>query len=346
MTEIWGAVVNNSMPDIRHQATEIEAAGYDGAYMSDSQNIRMECWVALTVAALSTTRIKIGPYVTNPLTRHVAVTAGAAATLQEVSGGRVVLAVGRGDSALANIGYGPAPVKRFEAFVSRLQAYLGGTGVDFDPDEFEGVPKSRDLGYQVVPEQSRIVWLPTDLPKVPVSVVASGRRVLAAGARLADEVTLVVGGDIDTLRTGMEYLRMVRSEASLDPDALKISAFLPVVVDPNRERALQRVSHQVGEVGRWMTVQNGQSADLDQASRDSFRESAAKYHMTNHGPANSLATPAITNTLPTAVLDKHGIAGPADDVADRLRALLDLGLERIIVAHNATFATQVLPTLR
>src|SRR3954452_5249679 len=105
MTEIWAATTNNAMPDIRRQATEIEAAGFDGCYMSDSQNIRMECWVALTVAALATTKIKLGPYVTNPRPRHVAVTAGAAATLQEVSDGRVVVAVGRGDSALATIGY-------------------------------------------------------------------------------------------------------------------------------------------------------------------------------------------------------------------------------------------------
>jgi hypothetical protein len=92
----------------------------------------------------------------------------------------------------------------------------------------------------------------------------------------------------------MDYLRTTRSESGLDPDTLAISAFLPVVVDSNRERALARVSHLVGEVGRWMTIQNGQSAGLDQASRDSFRESVSRYHMTRHGPSNSAATPAIT----------------------------------------------------
>jgi 5,10-methylenetetrahydromethanopterin reductase len=346
MTEIWAATVNNTMPDIQRQAREIEAAGFDGCYMSDSQNIRMECWVALTVAALSTKNLKLGPFVTNPLTRHVAVTAGAAATLQEVSDGRVVLAVGRGDSALANIGYGPAPVRQFEDFVTRLGSYLCGEGVEFAPDELKGVPQSKDLGYEIIPETSRIQWLPTARPRVPVNVVASGRRVLALGARLADEVTLVVGGDAETLAASMDYVRSARRDAGLDPDSLDISAMVPVAVDDDPDRALERVGHLVGEVGRWTTVQGGQSATMDKETENAFRQSVSSYHMTHHGPSNSLETPAVTNKLPTAVLQRHGIAGRPEEVADRLRPILDLGLKRIVVRHEPLFSEQVLPRLK
>jgi alkanesulfonate monooxygenase SsuD/methylene tetrahydromethanopterin reductase-like flavin-dependent oxidoreductase (luciferase family) len=63
VTEVWAATVNNQVEDIARQAAEMESAGYDGCYMSDSQNIRMQCWVALTVAALNTQRLKLGPFV-------------------------------------------------------------------------------------------------------------------------------------------------------------------------------------------------------------------------------------------------------------------------------------------
>jgi len=50
--------------------------------------------------------------------------AAAAATVQEVSGGRFVLGVGRGDSGQAHLGLAPMPVPLFERYVDRLQRYL------------------------------------------------------------------------------------------------------------------------------------------------------------------------------------------------------------------------------
>jgi 5,10-methylenetetrahydromethanopterin reductase len=346
VTEIWTAAVNNTMPDIRRQAIEAEAAGFDGCFMSDSQNIRMECWVALTVAALATSKLKVGPFVTNPLTRHVAVTAGAAATLQEVSDGRVVLSIGRGDSSLANIGYGPTPVQRFETYLTRLQAYLGGEEVEFDRDDLTGVPKIEDLGYDTIPKKSRIHYLPSALPKVPVNVVASGRRVLSLGARVADEVTMVIGGDVEMLATTMENLRQVRRDAGLDPDSLAVSAMLPIAVDDDPAQALERVSQLLGEVGRWMTVQGGQPTSMDSDTESAFRQSVSGYNMTHHGPSNSPETPAVTTRLPDELLRKHGIAGPPEAVADRLRTIMSLGLKRIVVGSHAGVAERVLPLLR
>jgi 5,10-methylenetetrahydromethanopterin reductase len=346
VTEIWGTAVNNEMPDIRRQALEMEAAGYDGCYMSDSQNIRMECWVALTVAALATERIKVGPFVTNSLTRHPSVTAGAAATLQEVTGGRVVLAVGRGDSALANLGRGPAPVRQFEAFLLRLQAYLAGAAAEFDPAEMPGVPLSHDLGYRTVPQHSRIRWLPSARPKVPVNVVASGRRVLTLGARLADEVTMVVGGDPQTLKACMAHLRGVRADAGLDPDTLALSAMVPVAVADGVDDPTEQVARLVGELGRWMTTQGGSSSLLDEQSASAFADTVAGYDMTKHGPDDAPATPAVTNTLPAAVARRHGVAGAPEEVADRLRAIMNLGLTRLVIGHTPAVAQSVLPLLR
>ncbi len=61
---------------------------------------------------------------TNSVTRHPAVTASAAMAVQEVADGRMVLGIGRGDSALAHLGRSPARFKSFERYVDVLQRYL------------------------------------------------------------------------------------------------------------------------------------------------------------------------------------------------------------------------------
>src|SRR6478672_8684098 len=85
-------------------ARTFEALGFATLLFPDSQNLAPEVWQQLALAAAATSRIRLGPGVTNPVTRDPAVTACAAATLQLASGGRAVLGLGRGDSAVQRIG--------------------------------------------------------------------------------------------------------------------------------------------------------------------------------------------------------------------------------------------------
>src|SRR3984957_19468119 len=83
---------------VAETARRAEAWGFAGLLLADSQNLTADIWVELCLAAAATSRLRIGPGVTNPITRHIAVTAAAAATLQHESNGRVSLGVGQGDS--------------------------------------------------------------------------------------------------------------------------------------------------------------------------------------------------------------------------------------------------------
>src|SRR5262249_41911914 len=111
-------------------AQQFEALGFTTLLLPDSQNLAPEVWQQLALAAQATTRMGLGPGVTNPLTRDVAVTASAALTLQVESGGRAVLGLGRGDSAVQRIGAQAMRLADFERYVVRLQAYLRGAEVD------------------------------------------------------------------------------------------------------------------------------------------------------------------------------------------------------------------------
>src|SRR5688572_17943123 len=112
---------------------EAEASGFDWLGVADSQSVFRELYVALTLAALNTSRLRLGPLVTNPLTRHLVVTASAIASIDELSKGRMVLGIGSGDSAIYTLGAPPATVAGLEDSIVTLGRLTSG-----DPVEREG----------------------------------------------------------------------------------------------------------------------------------------------------------------------------------------------------------------
>ena len=196
-------------------ARRSEELGYEGVMVADSQNLNADVWVELALAAAATERIRLGPGVTNPATRHPAVTASAAATLQAESGGRAVLGVGRGDSALTQLGREPVHVAELERALGALQGYLSGEGVEFD-----GKP-------------TRIGWIPdSGQPKVPLAVAATGPHVIEAGARHAEAVDFTVGAEPERLRWAIGAARQAAGGRELS-----LGAFLNVGVDDDRAAA-------------------------------------------------------------------------------------------------------------
>src|SRR3954470_9743355 len=114
--ELWTSGISLPRYAAKH-AARVEAAGYDGLLLVDSQNLAGDTYVALTACALATSTLQLATGVTNPFTRHPAATAAAIASVNAESGGRAVLGIGRGDSALAHLGRAPAGVGYFERYV-------------------------------------------------------------------------------------------------------------------------------------------------------------------------------------------------------------------------------------
>ena len=131
----------------------------------DSQNLSGDPYVALTIAAGVTERLKLGTGVTNTSTRHPAATAAGIASVHVASGGRAALGIGRGDSALAHLGFAPAPVADLESYIRVVRAYLRGESVAFDDLKafgHSGTKPLGSLGLADAPSESRIHWLPKD----------------------------------------------------------------------------------------------------------------------------------------------------------------------------------------
>src|SRR6187397_429051 len=176
--QLWMTTVASAR-GAQRQAQEIEAAGWDGMLVVDSQNLSGDPYVALALAAVATSRIGLGTGVTNSVTRHAAATATAITSVNRISNGRAVLGIGRGDSALAHLGRAPARLAQFERYLRQLQLYLSGEPVAFDEIDIptDVAPPMSGLHLHDAPPSSRIAWIAGGA-KVPVEVAASGPKVI------------------------------------------------------------------------------------------------------------------------------------------------------------------------
>ena len=103
-----------------------EDLGFDLIGIADTPGYAMDPWVAMTLAASATSRIRLATCVTNLVTRHPSITASAAASVDLVSGGRSILGVGAGHSGVANVGAAPSGVSALREGVTFLRSVLRG----------------------------------------------------------------------------------------------------------------------------------------------------------------------------------------------------------------------------
>src|SRR4029450_13280742 len=94
-----GILGSEPLPVIVEQVRLAGAVGYGTVWSTGTHLVCRELWVTLTACAVATSRIRLGPGITVPHTRHISVTASAAATLDDLAEGRVVVGGGTGGSA-------------------------------------------------------------------------------------------------------------------------------------------------------------------------------------------------------------------------------------------------------
>src|SRR5256885_7107882 len=103
-----------------------EQQGFDYGWTYDSHVLWHESIPLLTLAAEHTSRMKLGHFVTNPGTRDPTVLASAYATMHVISEGRMVMGIGRGDSARRGIGQQPVKMAEFEEALRMIKDLLNG----------------------------------------------------------------------------------------------------------------------------------------------------------------------------------------------------------------------------
>lgn len=326
-TEFWTMAGFRRPEEIAPFARRIEADGWDGLTLHDSQNLWGDPFVYMTAAALATQRLKFNIGTSNPVTRHPAASAAAIASVAALAPGRIGMGIGRGDSAMAYIGGSPASLAHFRSYLQTLRQYLHRQEVDFDAiagwlDQGRGPSAAVDR----LPGGSRLQWLTEADEVVPIEVMATGPKMIQIAARHADTVFLGLGANVERLTWGIALAREAFAGRT-DIPRLRIAASAYVAVCDDRAQARAMLADNVSSSARWSAMHGKFVGPGDAAMAATVEKIARDYQMTRHGHAGRQKEP-----IGDDFIDAFAIAGPVDYCVERIRRLIALGLDKLTLA--------------
>ncbi|HEY4752673.1 MAG TPA: LLM class flavin-dependent oxidoreductase [Candidatus Limnocylindrales bacterium] len=237
-----------SWAEMRALARDAETLGVDRLWVPDHL-VRVlpsgrvvgfrECWTILTATAEATSRIGIGSFVASAGFRNAGLLARMAETLDEVSGGRLVLGIGSGvpatDSSWRMFGFDESrPVQRFAETVEAVARMLHGERVTLDGEAVHLVEAT------IEPRGPR----PSGLP---VWAAAKGDRTMDVAARWADGVNVNVGlAGPDDAASITALAARACERVGRDPATLAVTGWSRISLD-GRSHGVDRSGWLVGE---------------------------------------------------------------------------------------------------
>ena len=339
----FGIVMEPSPGYTARLAGEIEALGFDALVCPDTQCLSPDPYGQLSLAAARTTRLHLGTGVTNPFTRDASVTAGALATLQAESSGRARCGIGRGDSSAAHIGRRNATTAELRDYIGMVRGYLNG----------EGVPRGD--------ASSRMRWIqPGELATVPIDVACTGPATIRMAADVADRVTFAVGCAPERIEWALATLNGRLAETGRDRATLSVGAYVNLVCDPDERRAINLGRMIAGMVAHFAGMKDAPVAHLPERLRATALRMKSDYDMARHAQNAGTHLQMVDDEF----VDWFSICGPPSKCRERLRHLIDLGLDHVyllggspvqsphgarqeaMVGQTRLFAEQVMPGLR
>jgi len=261
-----------------------------------------EPYPLLTLMAANTERMRFGTCVTNPAVRDWTVTASLLATLNRISGGRMDLGIGRGDSSRRVMGKKPTTLADLEACVQTV----------------------RDLctGNQIVYEDQpiRMAWADAGVP--PVWVAGYGPKALRCAGKIGDGVILQFA-DPHLIKWCLNFVREGAEEAGRDFSKIRVMAAAPVWVSDDLTLARDRVrwfpalvsNHVVDLVSRYKPEEL--PPELTAYVKD-----RTGYNYLHHAEVGSSNAEFVSDD----VVDRFCIVGPVEEQARRLKELEEIGV--------------------
>jgi probable F420-dependent oxidoreductase len=282
---------------------QAEAAGFSYGWLFDAHVPFREVYPLLTLMAINTTRLRLGTCVTNPVTREPSVTASALATLDEISGGRMDLGIGRGDSAVRVLGKPPTTMKTLEQAVTVIRDLVEGRRTRYEGADLD------------------LPW--TGGWKLPVWIAGYGPMALALTGRIADGLIQQLA-DPDLISWMVGLMREAAVNVGRDPAAIKVQAAAPAHVGPIEE---------CREHVRWFPalVSNHVVDLVNKYPRDQLPESLTGYIRDRevdddrrHAEAGSTSAAFVADD----VVDRFAVVGPPEEHVRRLKELSEDGVDQ------------------
>jgi 5,10-methylenetetrahydromethanopterin reductase len=286
----------------------VEDLGYGMTCQSENPILRGNPYVELAVAARETSKVLLATTVAVPAPANPAVMAASIATVNEISGGRAVLGIGRGAATAKALGERALTTPELETYTTALREILAGR---------TGSWRGTEL---------RAGWIKRP---VPVIMSAYGPATLRSAARSADGVLIATAAAGPVLAEAISMARKTAAEAGRDPNALIIWVVARASVGSDRDEALADLKAILAGSGRQLDVND---PDLTDDLRAAIVELKRRYVEADHvvpGGANEALISELG--LVDYLANRFAITGTAEECRRTLQDLADLGVDCLFI---------------
>jgi 5,10-methylenetetrahydromethanopterin reductase len=296
-----------SMSETLALVKEAEDLGFHSFWLSEGYHSRSAV-VRATVIALSTSRIRIGLGILSPHTKHPALLAMDAASLDEVARGRLILGVGTVKNALRKHGFERVDATQVvKEAIDLLKRLLSGQLVQYEGAKFRiPSPGSR---------------LELDSPRdLLIYVGATGPAMLRLAGQHADGVLFNYPCTRNFIKYAMPFVEEGLRLSGRTVENFDVSAYLLVAVDEDEKRALDSAKCFLAQ-----KLPTRHSQMLRQAGVSAEEIALVKDNVDRLGLARA------ASEIDDALVRKVAIAGTPDQVIAGLRQFFGVGLKLPVI---------------
>jgi 5,10-methylenetetrahydromethanopterin reductase len=300
----------NHPKEVAQWCRAAEDCGFERVGLVDSQSIYRELYVSCTAGLLASKSIKIGPRVTNALTRHPTVTAAALVSMAELAPTRVFAGVGTGDSALINIGLKPVKLAALGEFVHCLRGLMRGERAQYRGSEFH------------------LTWSGID---IPIYVSAHGPKTLEFAGEHAEGVIYGDGVGKEIVADALSAVGRGAAKARRRPDDVDIWWGLCGNVADTREEALSQIKMLLAAKANHLARFPDQNKHVPPEFRDVLDRIHKGYSYLEHQKPGETTNARLVNEsgLESYLAGRYAIAGNPEQCLMRLSELEEMGVRNI-----------------
>lgn len=305
-----------------------ETNGYGAIWVADERFYR-EVYSSLSQLAVHSTKVLLGPCVTDPYARHPALTAMAIATLDEISGGRAILGIGAGISGFAELGIERTrPARAMRECIELIRALLRGETVDYH-------------GEVITFDHGRLNFSPRR-SAIPIYVASNGPLGQRLAAEIADGIIMQACASVAEVRAFRTAIEDASRRVGRDPQAVRIIARLNTCVSADGRAARDAVRPSVARYlgARHLRLRTAEAQEL-------VLPAEALAGITTEATYAAGVIPYLS--LLPLISDRHvdalTLAGTVDEVTEHAIALCTAGINSIIVRPVAPEPSMIEETI-
>lgn len=307
-----------SASEVARCVADAERAGFDVAWLPDSQFLWRDVWACMALAATCTDRIVLGTCVTNLQTRDSSVTAAAAVTLEELAPGRTILGIGSGDSAVKTLGHRPSRLAEMRAGIDLIRRLTLGETVSFD---------GREMRLHTAAETG-----------IPIYVAANGPKALALAGELGDGVITAAGIEPDLVGLLRERVAAGAEPAGRSVDDLELcfGTFCHITDDEHEAARIVKpyvvATAQVGGQDALRSI--GIDIDPPAVVGGIYPDMS---HAEDWDEAADAAEEWVSDELALRYADAYCLVGSAEHCRERLARAADAGARSFYIRHFSSY---------